>query len=232
MDGYLMLNQIIEAMSHQGNKLILLFFAVSFLIVGCSKRVKYNEKEMADIRERTLATSQSILGKEAYFAIYQMANDSILNWSKNELGLWKHVESVIDYQLDSVFCVNKEANKIVFSIPKRDMRDDAVMDGISYFYGIKIRNTWYFLDGADLLLPRESYQKDIHVPLSFEKLKQIATSKIYRRYLKKGKKGEWEINDNFFSDLTSVAWCTDCVTQEQWDAAYLRVVGNNWRRKK
>ena len=215
-------------MSHQGNKLIVLIFAVSFLIVGCSKRVKYNEKEMADIRERTLATSQSILGKEAYFAIYQMANDSILNWSKNKLGLWKDVESVIDYQLDSVFCVNKEANKIVFSIPKRDMRDDAVMDGISYFYGIKIRSTWYFFDAADLLLPREFYQKDIHTPLSFEKMKEIAAKNIYRGYLKRNKEGEWEVNDDFFSDLTSVAWCTDCVTQEDWNAAYMRQVYENW----
>jgi hypothetical protein len=61
-------------------------------------------------------------------------------------------------------------------------------------------------------------------------MKQIATSNIYRRNLKKTKPGDWEVNENFFSDLTSVAWCGDCVTQEQWDAAYMRQVHENWSK--
>jgi hypothetical protein len=82
-----------------------------------------------------------------------------------------------------------------------------------------------------MVLPREYYQKDIHMPLSFEKLKQIATSNIYRRYLVKNKKGEWETSDRFFSDLTSGAWCPDCVTQEQWDSAYIRQINRNWSKR-
>jgi hypothetical protein len=87
----------------------------------------------------------------------------------------------------------------------------------------------YFFSGPTLVLPREYYQKD--TPLSFEKLKQIATDHIYRRYLIKNKQGNWEINERFFSDLTSVAWCTDCVTQEQWDSAYIQQVHMNWNKR-
>ena len=83
-----------------------------------------------------------------------------------------------------------------------------------------------------MVLLREYYQKDVHVPLSFEKLKQITTSNIYRGYLKENKQGEWKINDAFFSDLISVAWCTDCATQEDWNAAYMRQVHENWQNKK
>ena len=39
------------------------------------------------------------------------------------------------------------------------------------------------------------------MPLNFEKLKQIATWNIYRRYLKKNTQGEWEINDRFFDKI-------------------------------
>ena len=231
-----MLNQVLKAMSHQGNKLILLMLTVCFFIASCNKKVKYNEKELADIRERTLAISQSILGKETSFAIFQMANDSISNWTKYELGLWKYLGKVLYYQLDSVFCVNKEANKIVFSILKCDKRDDAIMDVISHFYGVKIRNTWYFFDGPDLVLPREYYQKDIHMPLSFEKLKQIATSNIYRYYLKKNKNGEWEINDEFFDRISNknistsgYGGCIECQTEEEY---YMYLVKKNWQKKK
>ena len=117
-------------MLHRENRLILLILLLFLLITGCNRIVKYNEKEIAEIRERTLATSQSILGQETYFAIYQMANDSILNWSKNELGLWKYFGNLTDYRLDSVFCVNEAADRIVFSIFRRTMIDDAFSDGI------------------------------------------------------------------------------------------------------
>ena len=81
-----------------------------------------------------------------------------------------------------------------------------------------------------MVLPRERYQQDIHSPLSFDKLKQIATWHIYRHYLKKNQYGEWVINEQFFSDLTSVAWCSNCNAQEQWNEAYLRHVQANWQK--
>jgi hypothetical protein len=200
------------------------------MISSCNRVVRFNEREVASIRKRTILSSQEVLGKEAYFEIYQMANDSIDSWIENELQRWRHFGGTTDFQLDSVFCANRAGDRIFFTVLLRHLRDGAVQDGISYFYGVKIRNTWYFFRSAHLVLPREFYQKDRHTPLSFEKLKHIATSNIYRHYLTKNRRGKWEINDNFFRDFTSVAWCVDCVTQEDWDEAYMRQIYENWER--
>ena len=111
-------------MLNRENKLFFLLFIVGVLFFTACKNNKYKEyntEEIATIRERAMATSQSILGQKTYFAIYQMANDSISDWSKNELGLWKYFGNLVDYQLDSVFCVNKAGNKMVFSIFSRSL---------------------------------------------------------------------------------------------------------------
>jgi len=222
-------------MLNRENKLFFLLFIVGVLFFTACKNNKYKEyntEEIATIRERAMATSQSILGQETYFAIYQMANDSILNWSKNELGLWKYFGNLTDYRLDSVFCVNEAADRIVFSIFRRTMIDDAFSDGISYFYSKKIRNTWYFFEGAYMVLPRESYQKGIRTPLGFEKLKQIATYNIYRGYLKKNNQGEWKINDRFFSTFNKDAYNYPFTTQEAWEESWLKLARENWTKKR
>jgi len=189
-------------MLHRESKLFVVLAVIMFLFMfSCNKYRKYNKKEIADIRERALSTSQSILGKETYFSVYQMAIDSIENWRKHELRGWRYYEKTVDYQLDSVFCVNNSGDKIFFSILGRNIAKEASGDGISHFYGVKMRNTWYFFGGPYMVLPREFYQENIYTPLSFEKLKQIATFNIYRGYLKKNSKGEWEINDDFFNDI-------------------------------
>ena len=206
MDGYLISIKIKMDTLHRENKLFILLFIICFsFFTACNGHKEYNTKEVAKIRERAIATSQSIIGKETYYSIYQMANDSILNWSENKLGLWKYYGNLTDYQLDSVFCVNEAENKIVFSILRRSLGTNSVGDGISYFYGVKIRNTWYFFQGPFMFLPREFYQKDIHTPLSFEKLKQIATKNIYQGYLEWGKNGQWEINERFFDQVVPVS---------------------------
>ena len=189
-------------MLHQENKIFIMLISI-LLLFSCNKYKKYDDKEIADIRERVLVKSQSILGKDVYYSIYQMANDSIVNWGKHGLEPWKSYtdKTIREYQLDSVFCVNSAGDKIIFSILKRTPLKEDVADGISYFYGVKIRNTWYFLNGPGLVLLREWYQKDVYTSLSFEIQKQIATSNIYRGYLIKNKQGEWVINDNFFSDI-------------------------------
>jgi hypothetical protein len=132
-----------------------------------------------------------------------------------------------------VFCVNSTGDKIIFSILRRNLRDGAVGDGISYFYGIKIRNRWYFFRGENMVLPREFYQKDRHTPLSFEKLRQIATANIYRRYLKQNRRKEWEINDAFFNNLSNYdAYSFPFTTQEAYDESWLRLARENWERER
>ena len=83
-----------------------------------------------------------------------------------------------------------------------------------------------------MIVPRENHQEDIHTPLSFEKLKQIATVRLYLRYLKKNKNEEWEINDNFFSDLYERdAYNYPFTTQEAWEESWLRLCRANWEKK-
>jgi hypothetical protein len=117
-------------MLHQGNKLFIVLIAI-LLLLSCNNYKKYNEKEIVNTRKRTLTISQNMLDRETYSAIYKMANDSIINWSKNGLGKWKYFGNLTDYQLDSVFCINKEENKIIFSILRRTMIEGADGDGIS-----------------------------------------------------------------------------------------------------
>jgi len=219
-------------MLHQGNKIIISIFIIIFFL-GCNNKNKYkeyNSEEIKNIRDLTISMSQSVVDSSIYWQIYGEMNDSIHLWIKNRLRWFEYYDGQRELIIDSTFCINKAGDKLVSAILKRCL-DDCVQDDICFFYGVKIKTQWYFFTGPTLVLPREYYQKNIHIPLSFEKLKQIATSNIYRGYLKKNKLGEWEINDNFFSDLTSVAWCGDCVTQEQWDAAYMRQVQRNWTQK-
>ena len=193
-------------MLHRESKsfILLLFIIGSFTFTTCNKYKEYNTKEIATIRERVLITSQGIVGKETYFVIYQMANDSIVNWINHNLEGWKYYGKTAEYQLDSVFCVNETGSKIRFSILRYHLPKESTADGISYFYGVKIRNTWYFFEGEYMVLPREYYQEDIHIPLSFDKIKQIVTSNIYRNYLVKNN-GEWVINERFFDRVTPLS---------------------------
>ena len=117
-------------MLHQGSKLIIILISILFLF-SCNKYKRYDQKEIAEIRERVLVKSQSILGKEEYYTIYQMASDSITNWIKHDLDFWKYFGNLTDYQLDSVFCINETGDKIFFAILKRNMINKAVGDGIS-----------------------------------------------------------------------------------------------------
>jgi len=83
-----------------------------------------------------------------------------------------------------------------------------------------------------MVLFRESYQDDIHTPLSYEKLEQIATYNIYRRYLKQSENGQWEINDSFFERLyKNDAYNYPFTTQEAWEASYLQAVKENRSKK-
>jgi hypothetical protein len=171
--------------------------------------------------------SQALLGRE-YWIIYNSAIDSIDNWIDNEIGNFTYWKSLINYQLDSVLCVNEQRDKIFFSILLPYIDKAGTSDQIEYFYGVKIKDRWYFFEGPTLVLPREYYQEDIHSPLSFEKLKQIATFNIYRRYLQKNKQGEWKINEQFFTTFNKDAYNYPFSTQEEWEESWLKLSREKW----
>jgi hypothetical protein len=189
-----------KAMLHRESKLLIMFLLIT-TVVSCGRYKEYNVKEINKIKNNAIGMSKSLLGEDEYNMIYNNMIDTINSWIENKLRNYAYWTSVINYQVDSVLCVNKERNKIVTSVLLPYVGRGGVSDEITHFYGVKVKGTWYFLWGPTMVLPREYYQKDIHTPLSFEKLKQIATSNIYRRYLVRNKKGEWEINDRFFDGV-------------------------------
>jgi hypothetical protein len=218
-------------MLHRGNNiLIILCLIISF--VSCSRYKKYNAKEVNEICNRSIAKSQCIIGQDEYWGIYNKINDSIDSWVENKLGNYAYWTSIINYQVDSVLCVNEEQNKIITSILLPCVSKECLSDEIKYFYGVKIKEEWYFFGGSTMHISREYYQKDIHTPLSFEKLKQIATSNIYRQYLVKNRNGDWEINDRFFENLSKYdAYSRPFTTQESYDESWLQLMRENWNKR-
>lgn len=207
-----------------------------FIALGCNecknskKRnfATFNTDEIREIRLNSITQSQFILGETEYWRLYNRLNDSVSNWIKNNLESYCSLQS---YEIDSILGLNKEGNKFVSSIHDRCISKTCVQEYITYLYGVKIKGQWYFFDGPTMVLPREYYQEDTHTPLSFDKLRQIATDYIYRRYLIKTESDSFKINEDFTNDLESGAWCVDCTTQAKWDSAYINQVNLNWSKK-
>jgi hypothetical protein len=225
-------------MLYQGNRIHILLISFILLSVGCNRSKQYNEKELKNIRNNSINMSFFVIEEDEYWGIYNKMNDSVNSWINNKLRNYAYWNSIINFQVDSVLCINREKNKIITTILLPYVGENGRIDDVEYFYGVKIKKQWYFFSGPTLSLPREWYQADIHTPLSFEKMKELAAKHIYRGYLKKNplwkeqsEVEEYVINERFFADFTSVAWCTDCVTQDQWDEAYLKWVNGNWKKR-
>ena len=169
--------------------------------------------------------SISCISSAEYKRVFQLANDSIKNWALNNLGYYQYLEKSKKYLLDSLLCFNKEKNKFVCCLLKQQELKEGVADDMDYFYGTKINNQWYFFSGANVFLPRNMYQKDIHTPLSFTKLHEIALKEIYSGYLT----NDGEINEQFFKDnFEDTGWGVTSGKKEDFEKAYLQKVANNW----
>ncbi len=175
------------AMLNQGSKLknSIIFF-IGFIVISCIRQSDLSK----DFKKKSL----DIIGKEEYEKIYKQFLDSTLQWKRYKIfGSFDSTYS--SYKLDSLLCFNKARNKLVAANLDRSLNRDAVADGLDFFYGLKISNQWYFYRGAYIVLPRNMYQKDIHTPLSFAKLHEIALKEIYSGYLTKN----GEINEAWFT---------------------------------
>jgi hypothetical protein len=218
-------------MLRQENK-ILLIVLLCLSFVACKRYVKYDIKEIYNIRIEAMDMSKSVIGNNEYNNIYNNVKDSINNWIENQIDYIKYYNDEREWLLDSIMCINSDSNKLITAVLKRSMYNDSNADFIDYFYGVKIKGKWYFFRGAGMVLPREYYQKDIHTPLSFEKLKQIATYNIYRRYLIKNKQGEWKVNEKFFENLSKYdAYSRPFATQDTYDESWLMLMKENWNKR-
>ena len=226
MNGFLIEPQLIKAMYYQ-DKIIKVFFVFIYLIV--SSCTLNEEQKNIDFSKKMVSKNEQIL-------VYNQAVDSINLWKNNSLK--NYIQTKYDnWKLDTILCFNQNGDKFISSILlQSSFFKSAVQDDIWYFYGVKIKQKWYFFQGPSIVLPREIYQENTNTPLSFEKLHEIAMKQIYRGYLKpKGflGLGGYEINDGFFQDLTSVAWYPGSApkNQAEWDAIYLKIVQENWSKR-
>ncbi|OXA76113.1 hypothetical protein SAMN05444397_101393 [Flavobacterium aquidurense] len=140
--------------------------------------------------------------------IYKQINDTVRNWIRNDIRYYGPFELHKTLIIDSLLCFNKDGTKLISAKLTRHQDKNSNSDGLNYFYGVKINKRWYFFNGPYIILPREYYQKDIHTPLSFEKLHEIAMKEVFSGYLKKEDKDfwnnlfgktEWKINDDFLA---------------------------------
>lgn len=212
-------------MSYQGIKNIISIIVI-FIAFSC------NTESTTKIAKKI---STKIVGIEQYNSIYQNANDSINIWVKNRLSGYSK-QYINDWQLDSLICFNQAANKCIICIlTKTTFFTNSSADGLDYFYGIKMKNKWYFCRGSFIVLPREMYQENTNTPLSFEKLHEIAMKQVYSGYLKpKGflGLGGYEINDDFFREIQDRdAYNYPFTTQKSWEESWLKLMRENWSKR-
>ena len=220
-----------------------IYLIVLLCFLGCSKK-KPNYKKL-----RLLFTNKSIsiVSKDTYFEVLNKANDSVRMWASNSHAGYLNERDDVWY-IDSLVCFNNDADKCVMALVKQNnIYKEVEADGMTYFYGVKIKEEWYFFSGPYIVLPREYYQKDLHTPLSFEKLHEIAMKEIFWGYLKKNELGEWEINERFF-DAFSKVWVPfeerktmDCRffscenfdnEKDYWDCTYRKHAERKWVKEK
>lgn len=194
-----------------------------FYILTLFVFIKCDFNNQSDTNKLTFEVSSSHIGINKYYEIQKKLRDTVETWSLNNLRDSKEITNY-PYMIDSLICFNNNKDKLIGSILVRCNTNDCLQDDIILIYGLEINNLWYFIYGPTITLPREIYQKEIKTPITFDKLHTIALKEVYHNYLTKNK----QINEGFFSDLTSGAWCTNCKTQEDWNEAYLGWVKNNW----
>lgn len=174
----------------------LLLIAILVLLFSC----KNKKNEIVEKTQLYKHFSEATVTKEKYNKIFFSLNDSIRNWRINKLKNYNEDTTEVEYFFDSLLCFNRMGNKFVSARMCRDVESTRTnnMDGVVFYYGVKIKEQWYFFSGATVYLPRENYERNTQIPLSFEKLHEIAMKEVFSGYLIKDTKGNWIINDKFF----------------------------------
>ena len=209
-------------------KILLILVFVICTCITCTNDKKY----IKETRQINLFLEKNF-GRITIDSIYECATDSIKLWQANNLQGWENEGKNGEGKLDSLICLNKTADRMVSAVLGRAFV--GTMDGLSFFYGVKIKERWYFFSGATIFLPREMYEKNISVPLSFEKLHEIAMKEVFSGYLIKDDKGNWIINNKFFDGMENknqtgggYGSCFTCKTFEEY---VIYLVNLNWQKK-
>lgn len=212
----------------------ILYFLLLIIFTSCGRSENYQEEgSYFEIEQEIYDKSSQIVSANVYKEVYQLGNDSIRFWVANNLSTYLS-ERLNEWKLDSIICFNESGDKCVMAICKRStFFKDQIGDGLTYFYGVKIKKEWYFFKGPYIAIPRKAYQEATHSPLPFSKLHKIAMDNIFKGYLKKNKESrKWEINDNFFARFYERdAYNYPFTTQEAWEESWLKLMRENWEKR-
>jgi hypothetical protein len=157
-----------------------------------------------------------------------MANDSVINWQRNRLEGWVIDSTAVSFKFDTLLAINSTNDKLIMAHLGQELTKKEKLDGIGYFYGLKIKGRWYFFSGATMYLPRI----DLTKPTSFDTLHQIALDKVFQGYLMQDEKGKWQINDEFFGRFYERdAYNFPFTTQASWEASWLKLMRENWEHR-
>ncbi len=204
---------------------------VLFLIFSCFSFSCENTQKKANntaIYSQYLRTSENVIGKGEYYLIREMAVDTLNSWINRKIDFWQYEKIGYTVKIDSLICFNKERNKLITVLLAKTLNKNSSIDGVHFFYGVKIKEKWYFFSGPTMYIPRN--KDSLQTPTSFTKLHKIAMQEIFSGYLIKDSRGQCQINEHFFDDLTSNAWWADGKepkNQEEWDKRYLEIVKEN-----
>jgi hypothetical protein len=205
---------------------------ISFLfLIGLSSYLySCNGKNQESITKNELQCFlENYYGKSYHDYLFKSISDSIDTWEN--VGIERYNNTINAVRLiDSIICLNKDKDKL-FTVMYLINGDKTTFDDIIYFYGVKIKDKWYYFDGETQPVARN----DRKIPSTFKQLSKIAFDDVFQYYLKRNEKGELEINESIFSSLNDVGWAEGDEgimpkTKEEWDQRYLRAA--NERRSK
>jgi len=175
-----------------------------------------------------MLVSKNTVGEEEYNNVYKRVNDTTGFWCENKLESMQG-EIMWRYYIDSLLCFNRTKDRFITNILVPCQDKLCTQDEIKLLCGEKINGVWYFFSGnSTLAIPRENYQNDVHKPLSYIQLHQIALKEVYGGYL--NDKGE--INEAWFTNhFESIGWCSTCKTRDEFEKVHLKAVRDKWKYK-
>ncbi|MDO9000355.1 MAG: hypothetical protein Q7W45_11365 [Bacteroidota bacterium] len=168
-------------MLKQGIKIVLVLFFCSCSLNDDSDKIK--------------ETSVNAVGLKTYNNSISLINDSINLWKLNKLQNYIETKGETEYIVDSLICFNRGGDRLIACWLGRVLLKPNLAAGITFLYGEKIRDEWYFFSGPHIFIPHEMKREKDGMPFDFAELHQIALKEVYSGYLKR----DGEINEDWFT---------------------------------
>ncbi len=193
-----------------------------FLIVSCN--LNNDIKDVKRIKEMSV----KVVTLETYNFLFSQMTDSIKNWKLNNLQKYIEDKRISEYELDSLICFNGKGNRCITCLLERAFLKPNTTAGITFFYGEKINNEWFFFSGEHIFIPHEMKEEKDDNPFDYPELHQIALKEVYGGYLK----SNGEINEEWFTlHFENAGWCSNCKTKEDFQKSRLEDVKTLWLQR-